>query len=203
MKFEDLNLLSIGNTIQLVGAVYAGEGQTICVMVPGEELPMGEIREIEFPAVDELKMSHAEWKKFLRQTDILEVEALVEDPENKGYAKAIIRKTGRQIDQNTSWKVYRRDGFMCRYCGRQGGEIPLTVDHLVTWEDGGPSTEENLVAACKKCNKTRGNMPYAKWLNDPYYKRVSRGLIMKAVEDNLALVQKLDRIERRPHKRSR
>jgi hypothetical protein len=198
MKLKDIDLHKIGNTIQLTGAIYQGEGLTLLIPVPGEELPFGTDAEVSI-----LTMTHAEWKTFLRQTDLLEVEALVKDPENGKIGKAIIRKTSRQIDQLTSWKVYRRDGFMCRYCGKQGGEVPLTVDHIITWEDGGPSTEDNLVAACKKCNKTRGNMPYGQWLQDPYYKRVSRGLIVKAAEDNVNLVARLGNIERVPHKKSR
>lgn len=203
MEFKDLNLLSIGDTIQLVGAIYAGEDTAIAVMVPGEALKTTEAGGVKVTGLHFLEMSHVEWKTFLRQTDLVEVEALVEDSENKSIAKAIIRKTARVIDQLTSWKVYRRDGFMCRYCGKAGGEVALTVDHVVTWEDGGPSTENNLVTACKKCNKTRGNMSYEQWLQDPYYQGVSKGLIIKALEDNINLVATLGKIERRPHKRSR
>lgn len=72
------------------------------------------------------------------------------------------------------WDVYRRDGFLCSYCG--AGDVPLTVDHIVLWEQGGPSTRDNLLTSCKKCNKTRGNMSFEEWLESDHYKRVSRGL---------------------------
>jgi 5-methylcytosine-specific restriction endonuclease McrA len=37
----------------------------------------------------------------------------------------------------------------------------------------GASVEDNLITACRKCNKTRGNMLYEDWLNSDYYKKVS------------------------------
>ena len=58
--------------------------------------------------------------------------------------KAVIRKCQRNIEQGVSWNVFRRDGYACRYCGNK--EVPLTVDHLVLWEESGPSTEANLVS---------------------------------------------------------
>lgn len=183
-KFSDLSPLSIGNTIQLVGAIWSGENHTYLCMFPGEE---GEIHatggeDISFKngewwsKVEILNMTTQEWEQFIQQTDKLDIEALVETPEGQ-VIKAIIRKSQRQIAQNVSWAVFKRDGYRCCYCGRD--DVPLTVDHLVLWEEGGPSIEENLLSACRKCNKTRGNTPYAKWLNHPYYKQVSRNLTEK------------------------
>lgn len=79
----------------------------------------------------------------------------------------------------------------------------MTVDHIVTWEEGGPSTVENLVTACRKCNKIRGNTPYREWLRHPFYKKVSRNLPIVIVERNEALVHTLDAIPRMVHKPSK
>lgn len=92
--------------------------------------------------------------------------------EDGALEKAIIRKSQRQIDSQVSWNVFRRDNFMCRYCGTE--KLSLTVDHLVCYEDGGPSIEANLVACCRKCNKIRGDTAYAAWLRHPYYIEVSQ-----------------------------
>jgi hypothetical protein len=188
-KFENLDLLSIGNTIQLSGAIWTGDGKTFLCLFPGEQ--------VEMP-VDTLEMTTDEWQQFLRQTDIMEVEVLAEAPDGK-MAKAIIRKSARQIAQRVSWEVYHRDDFKCRYCG-QGPGIPLTVDHLVLWESGGPSTKDNLLSSCKKCNKTRGNTEYADWLGHPYYKKVSQNLPAHVLQDNLELVAELAAIPRMVHK---
>ena len=51
--------------------------------------------------------------------------------------------------------VVRRDLFTCQYCGRK--EKKMTVDHVVPESRGGKTDFENCVAACKKCNSTKGD----------------------------------------------
>ena len=51
--------------------------------------------------------------------------------------------------------ILKRDRFRCQYCGAKGK--PLTVDHVIPRERGGPDTWENLVAACVACNTKKGN----------------------------------------------
>lgn len=191
MEFGDLKLYSIGDTIQMAGAIWQGEGKTYLCFFPKDEndLPL-----------EVLHMTEEQWIAFLRQTDILETEVLTKTTDGK-LAKAIIRKSQRQIDQNVSWTVYRRDRYACRYCGND--KVPLTVDHLVCWEEGGPSIPENLVSCCKKCNRVRGDLAYEKWLQHEYYQNVSRNLTPAGREANMALVATLDKIPRQIHVRSR
>ena len=47
-----------------------------------------------------------------------------------------------------------RDNYTCQYCGKQNKS--LTVDHVIPKFRGGQDTWENLVAACKECNQTKG-----------------------------------------------
>jgi len=190
-KFESLDLLKVGNTIQLVGAVWAGEGEVYLCMFPSEH---GEVLSGE---VHVLNMTREQWQQFLRQTDILEAEVLAQAADGT-VTKAILRKSARQISQHISWEVFRRDGYACRYCGKD--TVPLTVDHLVTWEMCGPSVPENLVSSCKKCNKVRGDKPYAEWLQHDYYQKVSQNLSALTRQDNEALLDTLDDIPRMIHK---
>ena len=194
LQLSDLNLHDVGNQIQLTGAVYSGNGQQFLVIFPEEH---GQ----DFSQANLLEMSHADWEKFLKQTDYLETEMRTVDEATGKLIRAVVRKSQRQVDQNISWSVFRRDGYRCRYCGR--GDVPLTVDHLVLWEEGGPTTEANLVSACKNCNRTRGNTPYVDWLTHPHYLKVSRNLDSVKRYENSALVQTLDKIERVKFKRSR
>lgn len=191
MKLTDLDILSFGNTIQMVGVIYSGEGTTFLCRFPGHENKHD---------VEDLEMNLEDWKKVLRQTDLKEVEVLAQAKDKK-MVKAIIRKCQRQIDQRVTWAVFRRDYYACRYCGV--ANMPLTVDHLVTWEDGGPSIEENLVASCRDCNKTRGNQTYYSWLNDTYYWKVSKALTQVQRAENAALAGTLEDIPRRVHIKSR
>jgi 5-methylcytosine-specific restriction endonuclease McrA len=45
-------------------------------------------------------------------------------------------------------KVLIRDGYICYYCGQEAN----TVDHIVPVSKGGISAEENMIAACHRCN---------------------------------------------------
>ena len=50
------------------------------------------------------------------------------------------------------WAVLVRDGFRCRYCGRDSSEVKLHVDHVVPRSQGGESEVNNYVTACEDCN---------------------------------------------------
>ena len=199
MKLSDFDLLKVGHTIQLAGAVYAGEGKLFLAMLPDEQgaLDEGAVFSNDEGAlvVTTLNMNLDDWTRFLRQTDLLETE--VDARVNGTVAKAIARKSQRQISQGTSWAVYKRDGYRCRYCAAD--DVPLTVDHLVLWEEGGPSTKENLVTACRRCNKTRGNTQYGAWLEHRHYKAVSTRLDPSTRQANLDLVATLGAIPRMVH----
>ncbi len=146
-----------------------------------------------------LEMTHEEWKQFIRQTDIMETEVLAQASDGK-LAKTILRKSARQVDQGVSWTVYKRDNYTCRYCGLDG--IPMTVDHLVLWEDGGPSIEENLLTSCRKCNKLRGSEEYELWLENADYNRFNK-LSDEVLQANVDLIKTLPGIPVRVHKVSR
>jgi hypothetical protein len=62
------------------------------------------------------------------------------------------------ISPSLRWSVFSRDGFTCRYCGRQAGQegVELAVDHVVSVLDGGTEAFDNLVTACKCCNGGKG-----------------------------------------------
>ncbi|HTW86111.1 MAG TPA: HNH endonuclease [Candidatus Sulfotelmatobacter sp.] len=56
----------------------------------------------------------------------------------------------------TKKNVLLRDDYTCQYCGIKG-ERMMTVDHVVPRSKGGPSTWENLVCACMRCNNRKNN----------------------------------------------
>lgn len=206
MRLADVDLLKFGHTTQLAGAVYAGEGRLWLAMFPDEH---GEVSdEASFTSkaygppfeINTLNMNLEEWVCFLEQTDTLATEVLARGADGTP-AKAIVRKSQRQISQGVSWAVYRRADYKCEYCGAD--DVPLTVDHLVLWEQGGPSVEANLSSACRKCNKTRGNLEYAAWLQSPYYLKVSRRLDPRVRAENERRLTTLDGISRVQQQRSR
>lgn len=181
-RFKNIPLLEIGHTITMVGGLYAGQGRVFAFLFPeGSE-------EAEAAPPELVKMTLEDWKAFLVQTDTLPVEAF---PDGSGQ-KAILRKANREVDNVVSWAVYRRDGYRCRYCGRN--DVPLTVDHVIRWEERGPWIEANLVTACRKCNKTRGSMSYPDWLKSEIYLRLSQNLGSLSRAANEALLPTLKSI---------
>ena len=189
MDFKDFPLHKVGNGCGMVGMIFADNDTSYVLAFPEHQgnLPPGE----------DVTMTQEDWKALVRQSDLVEVEVLAKAKDGK-LVKTFLRKSARQISQQVSWNVFRRDGYACRYCGND--KVPLTVDHLVLWEEGGPSIEENLLTACKKCNKTRGNMQYEDWLRSPRYVRVAEKLTQEQREANVRIIPSLDRIPRRAHK---
>lgn len=185
-----MSLLDMGNSIQLAGVIYADHEVCYICMLPEESTEGRVLRRLE--------LDRRDWQQILEQTDKVQVWTNVPDEDGK-LVKALARKVDRNISQNTSWAVYRRDGFKCRYCGADN--VPMTVDHLVTWEEGGPSIEDNLVTSCRKCNKLRGNTEYGEWLRHPYYRKVSAGIDPATKINNVNLLNTLDAIPRRVQKR--
>ncbi|HKJ44500.1 MAG TPA: HNH endonuclease [Balneolales bacterium] len=50
--------------------------------------------------------------------------------------------------------IMKRDGHHCQYCG---STEDLTIDHVIPKSRGGKDTWENLVTACYRCNRIKGN----------------------------------------------
>ena len=62
------------------------------------------------------------------------------------------RDATRSIPAGLRFRVLRRDGYTCRYCGARAPEVPLHVDHVVPWTEVRSHEEHNLVTACEVCN---------------------------------------------------
>lgn len=178
ISLSDLNIYAIGNEIALAGMIYA-DATTVYLC------PLAAVGELEGEIV-QLKMGPEDWQRFLRQTDVQEVEVVT--PEGK----AILRKSQRMIDAAVTWAVYRRDGFRCRYCSDDSS--PLTIDHAILWHLGGPTTLDNALSSCRKCNKKRGNKTYLGWLQSDYYIRVSENLTPEQLAANVNLLNILPSI---------
>lgn len=54
----------------------------------------------------------------------------------------------------TKVEVFIRDEYTCQYCGKQTRE--LTLDHVIPRQQGGEHIWENVVSACKGCNRRKG-----------------------------------------------
>ena len=55
--------------------------------------------------------------------------------------------------------LFRRDEFMCMYCGEEFKSRLLTRDHVRPLSRGGADCWENAVTACRACNQRKDNRP--------------------------------------------
>lgn len=54
------------------------------------------------------------------------------------------------------FEVFKRDGFVCQYCGQRPPDVILEVDHITAVADGGTDDLINLLTACWECNRGKG-----------------------------------------------
>ena len=53
--------------------------------------------------------------------------------------------------------IFKRDKFVCQYCGEQPGTDALTIDHVVPRAQGGESRWDNCVLSCIDCNHRKAD----------------------------------------------
>jgi len=61
-------------------------------------------------------------------------------------------KTRKSISKALRFQVFARDGFTCRYCGKQSDSVSMVIDHMIPVCQGGTNDIENLCTACEPCN---------------------------------------------------
>lgn len=63
----------------------------------------------------------------------------------------------KNIPNYIRFQVFKRDKFTCQYCGRSG--VELEVDHITPVASGGTNDIDNLITACKDCNRGKRDLP--------------------------------------------
>jgi hypothetical protein len=59
-------------------------------------------------------------------------------------------------------QVFKRDNYTCHYCGQVGGI--LECDHKVAFSMGGSDELDNLLTACRRCNRRKRNKTYDEFI---------------------------------------
>ena len=57
----------------------------------------------------------------------------------------------------TRHNIFERDKNTCQYCGRVFDRRDLNLDHVIPRDRGGPTTWENIVCSCIRCNTRKAN----------------------------------------------
>lgn len=59
----------------------------------------------------------------------------------------------KSISKKTRFEVFKRDGFVCQYCGSHPPAAILEPDHIDPVVNGGGNEMDNLITACFDCNR--------------------------------------------------
>ncbi len=64
--------------------------------------------------------------------------------------KRFVKRPYRQRVAFNRRNLFKRDDHTCQYCGTRSND--LTLDHVLPRSRGGPTSWDNVVACCKRCN---------------------------------------------------
>lgn len=62
------------------------------------------------------------------------------------------------ISKKLRFEVFKRDGFICQYCGKTPPDVTLEIDHINPKSKKGTNNINNLVTACFDCNRGKRNI---------------------------------------------
>lgn len=61
------------------------------------------------------------------------------------------------IQRRKRTRLYDEQKGRCWYCGKSVARERATLDHIVPRSRGGTDCNANLVMACRRCNRMKGN----------------------------------------------
>lgn len=65
----------------------------------------------------------------------------------------------KPISKKTRFEIFKRDGFVCAYCGAHPPTVALEVDHIHPVALGGDNDPDSLVTSCERCNRGKSATP--------------------------------------------
>lgn len=63
----------------------------------------------------------------------------------------------KNISNKLRFEVFKRDSFMCQYCGAKSPDVVLNVDHIKPVSKGGDNDLMNLITSCFECNSGKSD----------------------------------------------
>jgi len=72
--------------------------------------------------------------------------------------KKYVKWTQRMMRVNFNRvNVYKRDKYVCQYCGKKHSPSNLNIDHVMPKSRGGKTVWTNVTTSCVNCNSKKGN----------------------------------------------
>jgi hypothetical protein len=63
----------------------------------------------------------------------------------------------KSLTKKLRFEVFKRDSFVCQYCGKKAPDAVLVVDHIHPVAKGGSNDLMNLVTSCEECNQGKSD----------------------------------------------
>jgi len=63
----------------------------------------------------------------------------------------------KPLSKSLRFKIFKRDGFACQYCGNTPPATVLEIDHITPVSKKGTDDEDNLLTSCFECNRGKGD----------------------------------------------
>jgi len=100
------------------------------------------------------------------------------------------------LSKKLRFEIFKRDEFICQYCGNHPPVVILEVDHIVPVVDGGVNDMDNLTTSCFDCNRGKA----ANSLESIPESLKEKAIKTKEAEDQLKLYSEImkgkrDRVE--------
>jgi len=88
-----------------------------------------------------------------RQT-VIEVNSMIA---TVGHSSNPGRARGDYVPPLNNETLFKRDAFLCMYCGGRFPPSQLSRDHVRPFYQGGRDVWNNVVAACRRCNNAKAS----------------------------------------------
>ena len=112
--------------------------------------------------------------------------------DRRRVSKFAAKERQREMDVTVEYTVEDWQATMlhfkgaCAYCGKPQGRAKserLDKDHVIAYSMGGKTERHNIIPACRKCNRGRGNQEWQTWFKKQEFYDKGRE---KAIEDWVA-----------------
>lgn len=149
-------------------------------------------RKKEWASSPENKAKIDLWQAKHRKTEARRLAALKYSRSEYGKANCLKnyrKRRARLNDAHTSaYSVeqlkdhFAKFGDRCVYCGEDGTNRKVTVDHLLPISRGGADALGNLVPACSRCNRSKSAADVYEWYKrQDFYNKKQWRLILKVL----------------------
>jgi len=74
-----------------------------------------------------------------------------------GTSRSLPRSRDKYVPPLNNRTLFKRDAYLCMYCGGRFPPSQLSRDHVRPFYQGGRDVWNNVVAACRRCNNAKAS----------------------------------------------